>query len=151
MVPKLFLHSAERALLGEARRATLATIAPDGMPRLVPICFALHPSNAILYSPLDEKPKRVSDPLRLARVRDIVVDPRVSVLVDRWDENWTRLAWLRCEGRATVLQHGAADAGERRWAIGALRDRYQAYSRHDLESRPIVRIEIERTTSWGDL
>ena len=57
------------------------------------------PTRPILYTPLDDKPKRTDDPLTLARVRDIAADPRVSILADRWDEDWTRLAWLRAEGR----------------------------------------------------
>src|SRR6476646_7035050 len=92
-----------RRLLDEARRATLATIAGDGRPRLVPVCFATHPAEAILSSPLDEKPKRVADPRALARVRDLAIDPRAAVLVDRWDEAWSRLAWVRCDGVASLL------------------------------------------------
>lgn len=150
MDSKLSLTPAERALLGEARRATLATVAPDGMPRLVPICFAVHPTVAVLYSAVDEKPKRSADAHGLARIRDIVADPRVSVLVDRWDEDWSRLAWLRCQGRATLLEPGADADLERRAAIAALRERYPAYADHDLEVSPIVRIAIARTSAWGD-
>jgi PPOX class probable F420-dependent enzyme len=148
MAPKLLLTPTDRALLADARRATLATIAPDGMPRLVPICFAVHATDAALYSALDEKPKRTADPHALARVRDVAADPRVSILVDRWDEDWTRLAWLRCLGLATLLEPGAADDEHRR-AIEALRDRYPAYRRHDLESRPVLRIAIERIVRWA--
>ena len=81
----------------------LATIAPDGRPRLVPICFVLDPVRPVLYTPLDEKPKR-SRTSPLARVRDILADPRVTVLVDRWDEDWEQLAWVRCHGHATLLE-----------------------------------------------
>lgn len=150
MDSKLSLTSAARALLHEARRATLATVAPDGMPRLVPICFAVHPTDAVLYSAIDDKPKRSADAQRLARVRDILADPRVSVLVDRWDEDWSRLAWLRCQGRATLLEPGVDAELERRDAIAALRDRYPAYTDHVLEGSPIIRIAIERTSAWGD-
>jgi PPOX class probable F420-dependent enzyme len=151
MDSKLSLTSAARALLHEARRATLATVGPDGMPRLVPICFAVHPTDAVLYSAIDDKPKRSEDAQRLARVRDIVADPRVSVLVDRWDEDWVRLAWLRCQGRATLLEPGADADLERRDAIAALRERYPAYADHDLEASPIIRIAIARTIAWGDV
>jgi PPOX class probable F420-dependent enzyme len=151
MIAKLSLDAGERALLAEARRATLATVAPDGMPRLVPICYAVHPTLAILHVAIDDKPKRSSDPRRLARVRDIVRDPRVSVLVDRWDETWSRLAWLRCEGRASLLEPGGDDAAERAAAIAALRQRYPPYAGHDLEAALLLRIEILRTRSWGDL
>lgn len=151
MRPELAFAPDERRLLESARRAVLATIASDGSPRLVPICFAIHASAAILYSPLDEKPKAHADPHRLARVRDIAADPRVSVLVDRWDETWTRLAWLRCSGRAAIVEPESDDPGEHAWAVGALRERYGQYADHALDVRPMLRIVVERTTSWGDL
>ena len=144
------LSTAERAFLGDARRAVLATIAPDGRPRPVPVCFVLDPVQPILYSPLDEKPKTVDDPLALARVRDLEADPRVSVLVDRWDEDWNGLAWLRAQGQARLLRPGDG-AAEHAAAIRALRAKYSQYASHDLESRPIIRVAIERVTSWGAL
>lgn len=143
------LTVAERAFLAGARRAILATIAPDGRPRLVPICFVLDPVRPVLYTPLDDKRKRIHDPRDLARVRDLLADPRVSVLVDRWEEDWARLAWLRCHGTASLLEPGAGDDGQHRWAIGALRATYPQYATHRLEIRPLIRVTIERTTSWG--
>ncbi|MEA2610033.1 MAG: hypothetical protein QOJ75_2276 [Chloroflexota bacterium] len=149
------LTSAQRALLASARRAVLATIAPDGRPRLVPICFTIDGERPVLYSALDEKPKRVDEPHELARVRDLMRDPRVSVLVDRWDEDWTRLAWLRCHGTASVLEPAggarpaSGDAAEHRAAMAALRAKYPQYATHDLAGRPVVRIVIERVSSWA--
>jgi len=141
----------ERTFLETARRAVLATIAPDGRPRLVPICFVLHPTRAVLYTPLDEKPKSVADVTDLARVRDLVADPRVSVLVDRWDEAWEHLAWLRCQGAATLLGADGEGATERDPVIPSLRHKYPQYADHRLEHLPMIRIAIERTTSWGAL
>ena len=140
------LDDADRTFLGTARRAVLATNAPDGRARLVPVCFALAPDLPVLYTPLDDKPKRVDDPLALARVRDILADPRVTVLVDRWDEDWSRLAWLRCAGRAELLQPGDPDHPA---AIAALRARYEQYLMHVLEARPIIAITIDRVTRWA--
>jgi PPOX class probable F420-dependent enzyme len=140
------LTEPERSFLAAARRAVLATVAPDGRPRLVPICFVLDDLRPAIYTPLDDKPKRTDDPLGLARVRDIRDDPRVTVLVDIWDEDWTRLSWLRCDGHATLTQPmwpGHADIVE------ALRAKYPQYVVHRLETRPIIRIEIERVTAWG--
>jgi PPOX class probable F420-dependent enzyme len=142
------LPMAERAFLAAARRAVLATIAPDGRPRIVPICFALDEAKPILYTPLDEKPKRIEEPRHLARVRDLLADPRVSVLVDRWDEDWTMLAWLRCRGVATLLE---PNVGHHGMALDALRAKYPQYATHRLEARPLIRIEIDRATSWGAL
>src|SRR5439155_22371378 len=86
-----------RAFIAAARRGVLATIDPDDMPRLVPICYVLatepQGDSLVLYSALDEKPKRVGDPLALARVRDLLARPAAAVLVDRWSEDWQRLGW----------------------------------------------------------
>lgn len=140
----------QAALLKSARRATLATIAPDGRPRLVPACFAL-PSDPTteritLYVPLDEKPKRSADPGALARVRDIARDPRVTVLVDHWSEDWSELAWLRLEGTASLVEPRAAGHAV---GVSALRRRYPQYRDHALESRPLIRIDVERMVAWS--
>jgi PPOX class probable F420-dependent enzyme len=140
------LTDLERRFLSAHRRAVLITISPDGRPRPVPICFVLADDAPVLYTPLDDKPKRTIDPLGLARVRDIAADPRVAILADRWDEDWTRLAWLRAEGRAELLPAGP---GEHANAIEALRDRYPQYWTHRLEERPVIRIELDGVTSWG--
>ncbi len=158
-IPDPVLTVVERAFLAGARRAILATIAPAGRPRLVPICFVLDPVRPVFYTPLDEKPKRVTDPRGLARVRDLLADPRVAVLVDRWDEDWTGLAWLRCHGMASIVEpRGAGGAAggvdssdEHAAATTALRAKYLQYAIHRLEIRPIIRITIERPTSWGVL
>lgn len=144
------VSTAERAFLFSSRRAVLATIASDGRPRLVPICFVVDPARPVIWTPLDEKPKAVDDVLHLARVRDILADPRVTLLVDRWDEDWTHLAWLRCDGTASIVEPGASVA-ERRAAIAALRVKYTQYAMHDLDTRPIIQIAIERTASWSAL
>lgn len=134
------LGAAEREFLADARRATLSTIDPTGRPRLVPCCYVL--VDDVVWSPLDEKPKAVDDPRRLGRVRDIARDPRVTLLVDRWSEDWSQLAWVRIEGRAEVVE---SEPG----IVAALRAKYPQYSAHDLESRPMIAIAVERMTSWA--
>ena len=143
------LTAVQRAFIDSTRRAVLATIAPDGRPRLVPICFSLDPGRPVLYAPLDDKPKRANDPLTLARVRDILADPRVTVLLDHWDEDWTRLAWLRAVGIADVLD--ATGGMEHTAAVHALRARYPQYETHRLEARPTIRVTFQRVTEWGRL
>jgi PPOX class probable F420-dependent enzyme len=127
------------------------TLAADGRPRPVPITFAFvdAPERLILYTALDEKPKSVSDPRLLARVRDIRSRPRVAVLVDHWDEDWTRLAWLRLEGTATVLEPTDTSSREHTQAVGLLRGRYPQYETQKLERRPVIRIAIERASGWS--
>ena len=136
----------ERAFLEEARTATLATIGPDGLPRLVPICFVLAADGAVV-TPIDEKSKRVRDPYAVARVRDIAARPEVALLVDRWSEDWDRLAWFRLRGRAALLRPGDDGHAE---AVAALKAKYPQYAGHDLEARPMIRITIDAARSWGE-
>jgi len=146
------LDPAQRAFLGVARTATLATIRPDGLPRLVPICFVVGEDDAdgrpTLSSPLDEKPKASSDPRALARVRDLLARPEATLLVDRWSEDWDRLGWIRLDSRAELVEPGAPGHAS---AIEALRAKYPQYREHRLEIRPILRFTVERAGAWGDL
>jgi PPOX class probable F420-dependent enzyme len=147
------LSRSERAFLTTARQATLATIGPTGRPRLVPICFCLREDAEpvgppLLYSPIDDKPKRGRDPRSLGRVRDVLARPGVTVLVDRWDEDWSRLAWLRCDGTADLVDPGSEEHAA---AVSGLREKYPQYADHHLEGRPLIRVVVERVTSWGGL
>ena len=152
------LADAEARFLAAARTATMATVAPDGRPRLVPICFVLSPADrdggpdrSVVYSPLDEKPKRSADARSLARVRDLLVLPEVTILAERWDEDWTRLAWLRAYGTAELLEPESRERSEHEAALAALREKYPQYREQRLEERPVIRILVTRTVSWGAL
>lgn len=122
--------------------AHLATASREGRPHVVPIVFAWQ--GRVLYTPLDLKPKRSADPKRLRRVRNILDNPRVAVVIDRYDEDWSRLAFSLLEGRATLIESGA----ERDAAAEALAAKYPQYRELPLAGRPIVRIEVERVTTW---
>ena len=144
------LDARELAFLIAARRAILATIDPDGRPRPVPICFvvdAADPARVRLLTPLDDKPKATDDKRTLARVRDIRARPEVAVLVDRWDEDWTRIGWMRLTGRATLLDPADVPPD----TVARLRAKYPQYATHDLEASPMIAIDIDRATSWGAL
>jgi PPOX class probable F420-dependent enzyme len=147
------LTATELAFLTAARTGTLATIDGGGLPRLVPICFvAMERPRLVVYSPIDEKPKRVPDAHDLARVRDILERPEVALLVDRWSEDWGRLGWLRLRGMADLVEpDDAAASDEHRTAVAALRRKYPQYASHDLEERPLIRIAVEGSRSWGNL
>lgn len=127
------------ALLEECRVARLGTVAVSGRPHLVPVCYALWEGR--LAIPIDEKPKRSG---RLARLRNVDRDPRVALLVDRYDEDWRRLAWVRVDGDALVLERGDA------WpaAIERLRERYPQYEAMTLEALPLIVVAPERVASW---
>jgi PPOX class probable F420-dependent enzyme len=154
MRDRRFLSDDERAFVAGARSATLATITPDGRPRLVPICFVVGPDGSDgrdrLYSPLDEKPKAGNDPRTLARVRDLMARSAATLLVDRWSEDWTRLGWVRLDARGVVLE-ADRDATEHASAVMALRDKYPQYASHRLEERPMLRFDIVRVVAWGRL
>jgi PPOX class probable F420-dependent enzyme len=150
------LSAAEMAFLAAARRAILATVGVDGRPRLVPVCFAVgdgtdERGRIAVYSPIDEKPKAVADPHDLARVRDLLVLPAASLFVDRWDEDWSRLGWLRCYGHGELMEPEPREVEEHARAVAALRDKYPQYAAHALDERPIIRIRVDRAVSWGDL
>jgi PPOX class probable F420-dependent enzyme len=150
------LTDAERRFIDDQRTAVLATTAPDGRARLVPVCYALSErfdaiGRPILYTPIDEKGKRTDDPHDVARVRDLLVLPEVTLVLHRWDEDWSRLAWLRLYGYGELLEPQPSEADEHAGAITALRARYPQYATHDLEHRPIIRVSIERALSWGTL
>jgi PPOX class probable F420-dependent enzyme len=128
-----------------ARRATLATTGPDGRPSLVPICFVV--LGTTVYSPLDEKPKRTADPHDLRRVRHLLADPRSTLLVDRWDEDWTRLAFVELAVTGSLLEAGAERHLE---AVHALREKYPQYAAHRLEERPMLRFDATGVVArWG--
>jgi PPOX class probable F420-dependent enzyme len=137
------LTPADRAFFDRARTATLATIGPDGRPRLVPVCFVN--LRGVVWSPLDEKPKAVTDVRALARVRDISARPEVTLLVDRWSEDWSELAWLRVAGTARLVEPELVPGA----VLDALRAKYPQYRDHRLDVRPMIAITIERATSWG--
>jgi PPOX class probable F420-dependent enzyme len=149
------LDPRDRAFLSAARTATLATTAPSGRPRLVPICFVVGADGpdgrTRLHSPLDEKPKRTGDPHDLARVRDLLVLPEATLLVDRWSEDWSRLGWIRIETVAELLEPEPQERDEHVAAIAALRAKYPQYEAHRLEERPILRFTIRRVVRWGNL
>jgi PPOX class probable F420-dependent enzyme len=97
-----------------------------------------------LYFPLDRKPKRDDDWHALRRVRNIETNGRVSIVVDRYDEDWAKLAWVLLEGVATILESGT----ERDGAAARLTERYAQYRGTALDDRPVVRVIIERTVAW---
>ena len=149
------LTSTQTALLLDARRAVLGTTDPNGRPRLVPVCFALDAGSPdtpdappVIWTPLDEKPKSAGDVRALARVRDLLARPPVTLLVDRWDEDWTRLAWLRLLGAATLVEHDGPEADEHAGAVRLLRARYPQYASHALETLPVIRIRVDRVVGW---
>ena len=125
--------------------AHLATSDASGAPHVVPICFAL--VDDTVFVSIDEKPKR-GPPMRLRRLRNIAQNPQVAVVADVYDDaDWSRLGFVLLHGRARIVLAGA----EHRQALDALRGKYAQYRAMALEERPVIAIEVERVTTWGQL
>jgi PPOX class probable F420-dependent enzyme len=137
------LSDVQRRFLELSRVGHLATADRAGVPHLVPVCFWV--DGLSLYITVDEKPKRTDVPLK--RIRNIRENPAVAVTVDRWDEDWTRLAWIMLRGRAEVL----ADGEEHDLAQERLRVRYPQYRTMELAGLPVIAVRIRRVLSWGAL
>ncbi|HXF37507.1 MAG TPA: TIGR03668 family PPOX class F420-dependent oxidoreductase [Actinomycetota bacterium] len=128
-----------RRLLEAAPVARLATVRPDGGPHVVPIVFAL--VGDTIWSAVDDKPKRTP---RLQRLANLERDPRASVLVDAYDDDWTRLWWVRADGRARVVGPGP----ERDAGLAALAGKYPPY-RERPPAGPALAIDVERWAWWA--
>jgi PPOX class probable F420-dependent enzyme len=127
-------------LLDESRAARLGTVAENGAPHLVPVCYALDEGH--IFIAVDEKPKRATT--TLARLRNINRDARVALLVDRWDEDWSKLAWVRVDGTARIHDEGSVLPD----ALAALRARYPQYRVMALEGLPLIEVSPQRVTGW---
>jgi PPOX class probable F420-dependent enzyme len=128
-----------RSRVQMARVARLATVSPDGTPHLVPFCFAL--AGDVLYSAVDRKKK---GPGRLRRLANVAHDPRVTVLVDQYEEDWARLWWVRMAGLATELGPGAESDD----AMRLLTSKYLQYVEM-APPGPVLRIEVQRWSGWS--
>lgn len=123
-----------------ARVARLATVGVGGAIRLVPICFAV--VDEWMVSAVDHKPKRTP---RLRRLDDIAASGRATVLIDHYDDaDWSRLWWVRIDGRAEVL---AADDRPAAEARAALIGKYVQYREHP-PSGTVYRIAMDEVRSW---
>jgi PPOX class probable F420-dependent enzyme len=138
------LSDHERRFLAGRRVAHLATADARAVPHVVPVCFALHAST--LYITIDAKPKRTSG-TALKRVQNILANPAVAVVVDRYDEDWARLGWLMLRGQAEILASGP----EHDDAQALLRSRYPQLAAMQIAHLPVIAIRVARVTSWGNL
>lgn len=138
-MPRLDDPADLRDRVAAAPVARLATLRPDGTPRLVPITFAL--VDDVLCSAVDEvKAKRT---MRLARLADVDRDPRVGLLVDHYADEWTQLWWVRIDGTARVVDEGEL----RERALDALVAKYPPY-RAARPTGPLLVVTPERWTGW---
>jgi|SRR6266850_5966994 len=130
------------ALIRSARVARLATADARSHPHVIPICFVF--DGNYFYSPIDEKPKRTT-PQKLKRVKNIQENPQVALVVDHYDEDWRKLAYILVHGSARVLLSGV----NHRKAVKLLRRKYPQYRKMRIDRLPMILIRPKRTTSWG--
>jgi len=135
----------QTAFLVRQRVARLATADAGGRPHAVPVCFAYSPG--ALYIALDEKPKGVP-PDRLKRVRNILENPNVTLVADRYAEDWGRLAFVMVRGRAGLLEPSAEEHAA---AVRLLRGKYHQYEEMKIEEKPVIAVRPEHVASWGAL
>ncbi len=129
-----------RARFADARVARLATLGPDGAPHLVPVVFAV--VGDVVWSAVDDKPKSTR---ALRRLANIAAHPRVSLLVDHYEDDWTRLWWVRAYGTARVLD--AADPATHA-GLDALVARYAQYAEHP-PAGPFVAVGVDAWRGWS--
>jgi PPOX class probable F420-dependent enzyme len=139
-MPSLPPSSAEERLAA-ARVGRLATVTEDGGPHVVPCTFAL--AGDRIYTAVDAKPKRTQ---RLKRLANLRANPRASLLVDHYEEDWTRLWWIRVDGAAGEVE----DEGERARALAALAAKYPQY-RETPPGGPVIRLVAERWRTWTSI
>jgi len=140
-----------RSRFADARHAYLATADDGGVPHLVPVTFALvvattspgpeAPSADEIVLAVDHKPKASQD---LRRLRNVAENPRVAFLVDRYDDDWAHLWWVRADGVATVEHEGEPRAA----ALDALAARYPQY-RERRPAGPLIRARVTRWSGWA--
>ncbi len=138
------LSEIERRFLCTRRVAVLATADARAQPHAVPVCFAI--SSDTLYITIDEKPKRRPGAV-LKRVRNIIENPAVAVVVDRYDEDWSLLGWLMLRGSAEIL----ADGEEHDQAQALLRARYPQLRTMNIAPLPVIAVRVASKAIWGNL
>jgi PPOX class probable F420-dependent enzyme len=129
-----------RRRFATGRVAYMATLRSDGTAALVPIVFEVVGNRVV--SAVDPKPKRTPE---LARLRHIARDPRATLLVDHYEDDWQLLWWARAEGLARVVGGGP----ERDEALARLLAKYPQYETLDDPFGDAVVIDVERWTGWS--
>jgi PPOX class probable F420-dependent enzyme len=138
------LSDREAQFLALQRVAHLATADRSAIPHVVPVCFVVVAGT--LYITIDEKPKR-APAAKLKRLKNIADNPAVSIVVDRYEEDWARLAWVMLHGRAEILRQGI----EHDTAQTDLRQKYPQLNAMQIDAQPVIAVRLERVTSWGQL
>ena len=132
--------------ISRKRIAHFATSDSNGLPTVIPVCHVFN--NGIIYSPLDKKSKKV-EPKKLKRVRNILNNPNVSLVLDEYHDDWEKLSYLIIQGHASLIDHGQ----EYSRALMLLCEKYEQYREMKLDTLglPIIKILPDKIISWGDI
>ena len=130
------------AFLQTQRVGRLATATSASAPHVIPVCYACDGSS--LYIALDAKPKRVA-PERLRRIRNILENPRVALVIDHYSDDWSELAYLLIQGTATLIHPGEVEHSR---AVALLRERYVQYLAMPIEQQPVIAIRPAEVVAW---
>lgn len=128
-----------RQRFNAARVARLATVSANGQPHIVPITFTVDPPDSIYFA-VDHKPKRSLD---LRRLRNITENPRVSIMVDEYGEDWTALWWARADGQAEIAENEELSSRARQLLAG----KYLQYQERP-PMGPVVVIAVAKWSGW---
>jgi PPOX class probable F420-dependent enzyme len=124
-------------LLASERVARLAYVDDEDLPRALPVTFAV--AGDAVWSAIDEKPKRRPEPARVEALRR---RPEAALLVDVYDDDWSRLAWVQLLGHVDVLPANSAPE-----AMEALARKYAPYAERTPPG-PLLRLSVERARQW---
>jgi PPOX class probable F420-dependent enzyme len=125
------------SLVRDARVARLAYLDGDDRPRVLPVTFAV--AGEAVWTAIDEKPKKTREPARVAYLRR---RPEAALVMDEYDDDWTRLAWVQLIGRVDILPVESAPEG-----IAALAAKYAQYA-DQTPPGPLLRLTVERALHW---
>ena len=141
-MPRANFTKEELDFLSAARVGRLATAGTSGQPHVIPIVFAADGQR--LYTPIDRKPKRVAAN-QLQRVRNLLENPKIAFVVDHYEEDWSKLAWVLVKGTGTLLESGEVYTA----GTALLEKKYPQYEQMPLKDRPLIVIVPSEIRSWS--
>jgi PPOX class probable F420-dependent enzyme len=128
-----------------ARVARLATVDYASKPYLVPVVFVFDGNH--FFIPIDQKRKTVK-PQKLKRIKNIQDNPNVALLIDKYNEDWTKLAFVMIQGKASIITSKTQGNIQLQEAYKKLTTKYRQYQKIRLSEMCII-IKPEKVVSWG--
>ena len=127
-----------------AKVARLATVSPECKPHLVPVVFVFDDNH--FFIPIDNK-RKTSKPEKLKRVTNIYENPNVALLIDDYDEDWTKLAFVMVQGKASIINKLQEENIQLQEAHKKLMIKYPQYQEIGL-GEMCIKIMPEKLASW---